>query len=798
MIALCAFALVAAAKPADKPAAGKNEPLPTIAKRTKALRAMPGLFPLFWDERKGSLWLEVDRFDEDVLLVSSLAGGMGSNDIGLDRGQLGEPRVVRFHRSGPRVLLVQQNLDFRSSSRDPAERRAVEDSFAKSVLAGFEVGAEEGGHALVDATAFFTSDLHGVADAIKRARQGAYKLDGDRSAIELSGTKNFPKNTEVEALLTFAGDEPGKFVQDVTPNPKAVTVRAHFSLVELPGPGYQMRAYDPRSGYYPIESTDLSAPVGQSTRVRLIARHRLAGKPIVYYLDRGVPEPVRSALLEGARWWTQAFEAAGLRDAFRVELMPEGADPLDVRFNVIQWVHRATRGWSYGAGVIDPRTGEIIRGRVTLGSLRVRQDYLIFEGLLGPHKDAGDDPRPLQLALARMRQLAAHEVGHTLGLAHNFVASTGGRASVMDYPHPLVKLAADGSFDTADAYATGIGEWDKVAIAFGYGDGDRDQLLDDARRRGLWFLSDQDARPPGSASPAAHLWDNGANAVDELGRVMQVRARALAQFGEESVRRREPLAGLAEVLVPVYLFHRYQTEAAAKSIGGVAYGYSLRGDGGATPAAPVAAAEQRRALAAVLATLSPDALTLPDRVLRLLPPHPMGYERTRESFPASTGLTFDPLGAAESAAGLAVKLLLDPERAARLAQQHAADGQMPSFAEVIHALLAATWKAPPRSGAARAVQRAVDDVALAELASVAASEQAAPEVRAAALLKLQDLARWAATGQPADDEERAHRLWAVQLARRFEQEPFQLLKPTPPPTPPPGQPIGSWSCGDGF
>ena len=796
MIFLC-LAVLLGAPAKDK----KDEPLPTIAKKTKAMRAMPGLFPLFWDERAGKLWLEVDRLDQDVLLVTSLPGGMGSNDIGLDRGQLGEPRVVRFHRSGPRVLLVQQNLEFRSSSRDPAERRAVEDSFAKSVLGGLDAGAEEGGRVLIDATAFFTSDLHGVADAIKRAKQGAFKLDADRSALDLSGTRSFPRNTEVEALLTFTGDEPGKFVQDVTPDPKAVTVRQHVSLIELPGPGYQPRDYDPRSGYFPVESTDLSAPVDRSTQVRVIARHRLqAGKPIVYYLDRGAPEPVRSALLEGARWWAQAFEAAGLRDAFRVELMPEGADPMDVRYNVIQWVHRATRGWSYGGAIADPRTGEIIQGRVTLGSLRVRHDFMIFEGLLAPHKDAGEDPRPLQLALARMRQLAAHEVGHTLGLAHNYVASMSGRASVMDYPHPLLKLAMDGGIDASDAYATGIGEWDKVAIAFGYGDLDaaaRDRLLDDARRRGLWFLSDQDARPPGSASPSAHLWDNGANAVDELARVLAVRARALAQFGEENVRRHEPLATLAEVLVPLYLFHRYQTEAAAKSIGGLAYTYALRGDG-QVPTAPVPPAEQRRALSGVLATLAPEALVLPERLLRVMPPHPMGYPRTRESFPAGTGLTFDPLGAAGSAAELTVKLLLDPERAARLAQQHAADAQQPSFAEVTDALLAASWKAQPKAGAARAVQREVDDEVLAGLMALASNEQAAPEVRAMALEKLEDLSKWAAAQPGADDDERAHRLWAVAQVRRFELEPFQLLKPTPPATPPPGQPIGGFDCDDGL
>src|SRR5437763_3777453 len=452
----------------------------TIAEKTAGAQKLPGYFNLYWDAKLGKLWLEIDTWSSEFLYQSGLPAGIGSNDIGLDRGQLGATRIVRFERSGPKVLLIQENLEYRAVSNDPDERRAVRDSFAESALWGFKVEAEEKDHALVDATEFFLRDAHGIPAALRRTKQGSYHLDSARFAIYLASTKNFSLNTEVESTLTFAGEEPGRWVRDVTPSPESITVREHHSFVQLPPPGYKPRAYDPRGSFFGIGYMDYATPISEAIVKRFIARHRLEKKdpkaevsepvqPIVYYLDRGAPEPIRSALLEGARWWNQAFEAAGYKNAFRGELLPEGADLLDLRYNVIQWVHRATRGWSYGAAVIDPRTGETIKGHVTLGSLRVRQDYLIAESLLAPYeKGKPVSPKMQEMALARLRQLAAHEVGHTLGLMHNYSASTVNRSSVMDYPPPYVKLAVDGTPDVSSAYATGIGEWDKVSIAFGY------------------------------------------------------------------------------------------------------------------------------------------------------------------------------------------------------------------------------------------------------------------------------------------------------------------------------------------
>jgi hypothetical protein len=807
LLALVGLLLLAPLAPAQNGA---------IAEKTKEAQKLAGYFNLYWDAQAGKLWLEIDKWDSQFLYQSGLTAGVGSNDIGLDRGQLGETRIVRFERSGPKILLVQENLGFRAVSSDVHEQRAVRESFAESVIGGFVAAAEENGDVLVDATDFFLRDAHGVSNALKRAKQGTFRLDPARSAIYLPNTKNFPLNTEVEATLTFTGDEPGHWVRDVTPDPSAITVREHHSFVELPGPGYHPRVYDPRSSFFAISYMDYATPLSEPIVQRFTARHRLQKKdptaamsepvqPIVYYLDRGAPEPIRSALLEGARWWNQAFEAAGYRGAFRVELLPEGADMMDLRYNVIQWVHRATRGWSYGASVIDPRTGEILKGHVTLGSLRVRQDYLIAEGLLAPYeKNRPVSPKMQDMALARLRQLAAHEVGHTLGLMHNYSASTVNRSSVMDYPPPLVKLSRDGSVDLSDAYATGIGEWDKVSIAWGYqdfpaGTDERsalNKILMDGYGKGLRYLTDQDARPAGSSSSLAHLWDSGPNAVDELNRLMQVRAAALKRFGENNIREGAPLATIEDSLVPVYLLHRYQVEAASKFIGGLDYTFALRGDG-EIPTSIVAPAEQRRALRAVLATLEPSALRLPEPLLAVIPPRPPHYERGREHFKIHTSPAFDALAPAEAAAELTLEFLFNPERAARLVEFHARDQANPSLPEVLNAVLAATWKAPHPAGYLGEIARVVDDVALHDLLSLAANERATPEVRALASLESDQLKGWlrGAKAGAADTAQRAHLAYAAAQIEQFQRDPSKLELP-PPPEPPDGPPIGDEEEGE--
>ena len=622
-----ALALWAQVLPAQEQQKKQPEEPPPVADATEGYEHLPGFLDLFWDRRGGRLFLRIDAFDTDLLYIESLSAGLGSNDIGLDRGQLGRTHLARFERVGPKVLLVHQNTRYRALSDNEDERRAVADAFARSVLWGFEVAAEdEDGTVLVDATTFVLRDAHGVAARLQRSGQGSYQLDASRSAIHRAGMAAFPRNSELEGTQTFVlrstDRGPGRWVSQVAPSPDAVTVRLRHSFVALPEAGYEPRRADPRSGYITTSYLDYATPIDAPLEASFIVRHRLrkrhpdaarseAIEPIVYYLDRGAPEPIRSALLDGARWWNEAFEAAGYIDAFRVELMPEGADPLDIRYNVIQWVHRSTRGWSYGGSVTDPRTGEILKGHVTLGSLRVRQDFLIAQGLLSPFEDAGSSTEALsEMALARLRQLSAHEVGHTIGLVHNFASSASGpegRKSVMDYPHPLAELREDGTIDLSAAYDVGVGAWDELAILYGYADfaegvdeaAELDTILRQTIDAGLHFISDEDARPVGGAHPLAHLWDNGRSAAGELRRVLSVRRAALDRFSERSVRVGEPLSGLEDVLAPLYLLHRYQTEAAAKVVGGVDYSYAVRGDGRA-PVSLLPPAMQLDALDALL------------------------------------------------------------------------------------------------------------------------------------------------------------------------------------------------------
>src|SRR6266850_1085506 len=714
---------------------GDPQKTPTITEKVTGMQMFPGYFPFYWDPKAGKMWLEIDKWNTEFLYVESLPAGIGSNDIGLDRGQLGASSIVRFERSGPRILLIAPNYGFRATSNNPDERQAVRDAFAESTLWGFDVAAEEGSRVLVDATNFFLRDVHQVTGTLQRGQQGTFRLDPTRCAFYLANTKNFPQNTEVETTLTFTGEEPGQYVRQVVPVPQAITVREHHSFVALPPAGFKPRVFDPRASYFGINYMDFAVAIEEPITKRFIARHRLEKKdpsarvseaitPIVYYVDRGAPEPVRSALLEGARWWNQAFEAIGYRDAFRVELMPPEVDAMDVRYNVIQWVHRSTRGWSYGNSLTDPRTGEIIQGRVSLGSLRDRQDFLIAEGLLAPYEKGKSETAKImeQVVLARLRQLAAHEVGHTLGLQHNFAASITSRASVMDYPAPLVKLGADGIPDISDAYARGIGEWDKVTIAYGYQDfpagtdesAALDKILSDAFKHGLVYLTDQDARPPGASSSVAHLWDNGKNAVDALSDLMKVRAAALDRFGENNIREGAPMATLEDVLVPLYMYHRYQVEAAAKLVGGEDYTFSLRGKGDKNPQI-ISPDEQKRALYAVLGTLKPENLALPESLLRLIPPRPPGYGRTREDFRIRTYPTFDALAPAEAIANHVCDFLLNQERAARIVEFHARDSRNPGFEEVLGRIIDATWKAPARRGYQGEIQHVVNMIVLNEL-----------------------------------------------------------------------------------
>ncbi len=783
--------------------------IPTIETKTQGLQKLDGFFPLYWEVPTGTLWLEIPKFDAEVLYVTALSSGLGSNDIGLDRGQLGGEHIVTFKRIGSKVLMIEPNYAYRALSTSADERRAVEEAFAKSVLWGFTVAAESNGRVLVDASEFLLRDVHGV---VQRLRPATFRVDSRRSAINMDRTKAFPKNTELDVLLTFTSDggneaqagggAMGGRLTDVTPSPQAVTLHQHHSFVELPGAGYEPLVFDPRAGAFGISYFDYASPISEPISKRFISRHRLQKsdpsaavsepvQPLVYYLDRGTPEPIRSALLDGARWWNQAFEAAGYRNAFRVEMMPADADLLDIRYNVIQWVHRSTRGWSYGAGVTDPRTGEILKGHVTLGSLRVRQDYLIAEGLLSPYATGNETPQALtQMALARLRQLSAHEVGHTLGFGHNYYNSKAGRISVMDYPHPLVTLGPDGTIDLSDAYANGIGEWDKVAVRYAYGhlppgtsaSEAREALLATAAASDLRYLSNQDI----DYTPGADQWANGVDPAAELTRVMKVRRAALNRFGESAIRDGSPMAMMEEALVPVFLHHRYQLESAASALGGQHYVYAMRGAGDPAPR-PVQAAEQNAALNALAATLRASELVVPAAALEKLPPRPSGYPRHRELFPRYTGLPFDPVTPGLIAADLTIQFVLAPERAARLVAQHARDSTLPSLNGVITRLIAATFEDKPATPYEALVNQAVERALVDRLMTLAKDAPMA-QVRAIATASLVGV-RTRANAMLGPDA--AHgRLMAADITR-FLDRPFQPAAPVPAPDIPPGAPIGA-------
>lgn len=746
--------------------------LDPIAAFTSAMQKQEGYFDFYYDEEVGRMFLEVDKVDQEFLYVNSLAAGVGSNDIGLDRGQLDGERVVRFEKHGNKLLLIQPNYDYRAVSDNEDEVRSVAEAFASSVIGGFEIKIKSSNSYLIDVTDWLLRDSHDVAGRLKRSNQGNFSVDKSRSAIYMDGTFNFPKNTEFESLLTFAGDATGWWLRSVTPTPDAVTVRTHHSFIELPDDDYTPRVFDPRSGYFFISYQDYATPIEEPLVKRFIVRHRLKKKdpdaaiseavePIVYYVDRGAPEPVRSALIEGASWWNQAFEAAGYKDAFQVKVMPEGAHPLDVRYNVIQWVHRSTRGWSYGSGVSDPRTGEMIKGHVSLGSLRVRQDFLIATGLLQPYENGDERPNEMtEMALARLRQLSAHEVGHTLGLAHNFAASVNDRASVMDYPHPLIKLDEAGNIDLSEAYDDKIGAWDKTTITYGYSDfaeGENEEKLKEILSRefskGARYITDQDARPAGGLHPEAHLWDNGSSASGELIRMMRIRRKILDDFSEKAIRDKMPMSSLEEVLVPMYLFHRYQVDGTSKVLGGLDYSYSLRGEGDKEPKM-ISADEQMAALRALLNTVTPDALKLPESLLSQIPPRAFGYPRSRETFQSKTGPAFDYLAAVETAASVPFSFIFNADRFNRLLTFSARNPEQPGVDKVLNEIYQKVWQSSSNDPTDRTIQKIVEMEMLKHLMGLAANDRTYDQVKAKAIQYLEKIKNYAAArkGRTSNDD----------------------------------------------
>ena len=774
-------------------------------KDNKNITRYEGYFTFYYDEGNDKIFLEIENLDQEFLYVNALSEGIGSNDIGLDRGQLGNTRVVKFIKAGNKLLLIQPNQYYRAITNNIEEKKSVEQAFAKSILRGFRIKEVENGKYLVDATSFFIRDAHGVMGRLSAKKQGKYTLDRSRSAINLERTRAFPENVEFDVIITFKGVPKGYDISSVVPTSTSVTVNQHHSFIALPDNNYTPRKFDPRSGANAMSYLDYATPVNEPIKKRFIYRHRLEKKnpnaikseavePIIYYLDRGTPEPVRSALLDGARWWNQAFESIGFTNAFQVKMLPEDADLLDIRYNVIQWVHRSTRGWSYGASVSDPRTGEIIKGHVSLGSLRIRQDFLIAQALQAPYaNDDTSDQFALEMALARIRQLSAHEVGHTIGLAHNFAASTKGRSSVMDYPHPTLSIK-DGKVDFTDAYDTKIGNWDKVSIAYSYGeyledeDASLSKLLDEAFKKGARFISDQDARPLGSAHAYAHLWDNGSDVTTELENLLSIRRNSIANFSKDNIKSNQPYSVLEDVFVPLYFLHRYQTEGVIKVIGGLDYTYAIKDDGN-TIVKRIPGKLERKALVSVIKTLSIEELAIPKQLLNLFPPRAFNYGRTRESFKSKTGVAFDPFGAVETASAMTLGLLLHPERVTRLVQHKSLDSSQLGLVEVLDDLIANSFQKSYKDSYYQELQNIVNYQVLNHLFHLSSNKDMYWQVNAIVNDKI-DKINSLLYNSKTSDIQKIYQKDMIKMISNFKKNPTKFKKPITPKIPD-GSPIGS-------
>jgi len=774
-------------------------------KDNKNITRYEGYFTFYYDEGNDKIFLEIENLDQEFLYVNALSEGIGSNDIGLDRGQLGNTRVVKFIKAGNKLLLIQPNQYYRAITNNIEEKKSVEQAFAKSILRGFRIKEVENGKYLVDATSFFIRDAHGVMGRLSAKKQGKYTLDRSRSAINLERTRAFPENVEFDVIITFKGVPKGYDISSVVPTSTSVTVNQHHSFIALPDNNYTPRKFDPRSGANAMSYLDYATPVNEPIKKRFIYRHRLEKKnpnaikseavePIIYYLDRGTPEPVRSALLDGARWWNQAFESIGFTNAFQVKMLPEDADLLDIRYNVIQWVHRSTRGWSYGASVSDPRTGEIIKGHVSLGSLRIRQDFLIAQALQAPYaNDDTSDQFALEMALARIRQLSAHEVGHTIGLAHNFAASTKGRSSVMDYPHPTLSIK-DGKVDFTDAYDTKIGDWDKVSIAYSYGEYLEDEdvslskLLDEAFKKGARFISDQDARPLGSAHAYAHLWDNGSNVSEELENLLSIRRNSIANFSKDNIKSNQPYSVLEDVFVPLYFLHRYQTEGVTKVIGGLDYTYAIKDDGN-TIVKRIPGKLERKALVSVIKTLSIEELAIPKQLLNLFPPRAFNYGRTRESFKSKTGVAFDPFGAVETASAMTLGLLLHPERVTRLVQHKSLDSSQLGLVEVLDDLIANSFQKSYKDSYYQELQNIVNYQVLNHLFHLSSNKDMYWQVNAIVNDKIDKINTLLNNSKKPGIQKIYHKDM-IKMISNFKKNPTKFKKPITPKIPD-GSPIGN-------
>jgi len=778
-----------------------------------SLYSFDGFFDFYYDNTNDHIYLLVEELNKEFLYVNSLSSGVGNNDLGLDRGQLGKQRVVYFKKAGNRLLMVEPNQKFRANSDNYLEKLSVEQAFAKSIIWSFTINDKNNEGYVIDITDFLLNDTHNVSNKLKIAGQGRYRVNKNRSSINLDRTKSFPNNIEFDVEITFTddpgsnGEIKGDKIRSVTPSANSLTVNQHHSFIKLPPLDFKMRRFDPRSGVNAFRYYDYATPVDEPTLKEYVIRHRLVKKnpqleisepikPIIYYLDNGTPEPVRTALIEGGKWWNEAFENIGFKNAFQIKILPADADPLDVRYNVIQWIHRSTRGWSYGSSIIDPRTGEILKGHVSLGSLRIRQDFMIALGLTKvPYKlNEIKTDKALQMALARIRQLSAHEIGHTLGFAHNFTGSSNNRSSVMDYPHPTLKIV-DGEIDYQNAYSVGIGEWDKVSVAYNYSEflNSEDEnkslqkILKNSFIDGHRFISDSDSRPISGAHPKSHLWDNGNNTVEELENLLRIRKIAMSNFSIEHIKEGENYSILEDRLVPMYFLHRYQLEAVVKIIGGLNYDYGVKSEIKYS-VDPLSRNEQYQALEILLKCISPNNLKIPKHLHHILGPRTFGNSRGRESFGSQLGITFDYLGIANSLSDLVISIILNPERTSRLVQNNSIYEDQLGLNDVLSELINKTFKENYSDSYSRSINEINQSNVIKNLFKLASNSSIYPQVRAEVFNHLDDLNKFL----KKEPKIKFSKYYQNQIDNFLSQSilvtPFQTKKI------PDGSPIGSIKC----
>ncbi|TVR59642.1 MAG: DUF5117 domain-containing protein [Gemmatimonadales bacterium] len=771
-------------------------PAPDVAAANAPAPATPDTEQAFLDFRVDAegnrLLLEIpaDRMGQDFLYMNTLATGLGANAPLMDRGQVGIEAVVRLERRGNRVLMMRDNWNVRAEGGSDALLRSARESFPTSVVATFPIDSEDGGTVTVDASSFFMSDVFGVASRLRSAGQGSFQVSRDRSWIDEESSGAFPRNTEIRAVLTFTGDQPGAALRMVAPDGSSITMEQHHSLVALPDPqGFRPRLRDGRSSIFSVNFMDFAQGIDGDYRSGFAARWRLIPsdpaaylrgelvepvEPLVFHMDPGIPEPYRTAFIEGGMWWNEILESAGFRNAFHIRDLPEGANPMDARYNMVYWVHRVGPGPSVGPSFRDPRTGEILKTVVRMDSHRSLVNYNIWRGMLPAAGPEGLNVSAEEFTMARRRQHTAHEIGHTIGIAHNFLAGTQGRSTVMDYPAPLVDLDADGRPDLSEAYRPEGGAWDTLAVRYAYTwfpdeaseEEGLDAIMQEAIDAGLRYLTGGHAALSGS-DPAATQWVEGSTMFEATERTTRVRRVLMENFDERAIDPGEPMSVLNMRFAHVYLHHRYALHGVVKYLGGMEFNYARRGDR-QVPTRILPAAEQRRGMEMALDALEPAELHIPARITDLIPPPGPDTDGSERWLPSMAGPAMDPITLAGGLATEVLDGLLHRERLARVANFHARDAGNPGLDEVLGRVLERTWGAGSGDSREEAeLRRVVQRVALDVLLDRAGDAGALPQVRAAAeyhLAALHDDLRGRSGGTP---EARAHLAQATRDLERY-------------------------------